>query len=102
METLEVLQQRASTLRAQADALTTAYRRATWVRFSLVFFPIPFVVLLLRLEIESWTYFIFGGAYLGLSALLYVIDTRASERCDAAGKAADHAQRELEAASVTS
>ena len=92
METLEALRQRASTLRAEADALTLAYQRATWVRFTLVFFPVPFVVVLLRLEIESWTYFIFGGAYLGLSALLYVIDSRASDRCAAADRAATAAQ----------
>lgn len=102
METLEALQQRASTLRAKADALATAYQRATWFRFTLVFFPVPFVLVLLRLEVESWTYYLFGGAYVGFSALLYVIDGRASERCDAAAKAADRAERELDAASVTS
>jgi hypothetical protein len=92
MEALEVLEHRASTLRAEADALTAAYQRATWLRFALVFIPIPFVIVLLRLEIESWTYFLFGGAYLGLSALLYVIDSRASDRCNAAESAATAAQ----------
>ena len=92
METLEALQRRASILRAEADALTAAYQRATWIRFTVVFFPVPFVVVLLRLEIESWTYFLFGGAYIGFSALLYVIDGRASDRCDAAERAAQAAQ----------
>lgn len=96
METPEALQQRAKTLRANADALTLAYQRATWFRFALVFIPIPFVLLLVRLQMESWTYLIFGGAYLGFSALLYVIDTRASERCDAADRAAQQAEQALE------
>jgi hypothetical protein len=90
---LQDLQQRAASLRAEADALTTAYRRATWWRFTLVFFPVPFVLVLLRLEIESWMYYAFGGAYLGFSALLYSWDTRASNKCDAAEKAAKAAER---------
>src|SRR6185369_7080250 len=93
METLEALQRWAAALRAEADALTSAYQRVTWIRFTLVFFPIPFVVVLLRLEIEPWTYFVFGGAYLGFSALLYVIDSRASDRCEAAESAAMAAQQ---------
>ena len=94
MEASEVLRQRAQVLRAQADALTNAYRRATWARFTLVFFPVPFVVVLLRLQIEAWTYFLFGGAYLLFSALLYLWDGRASARCDAAEAAAVQAERE--------
>ena len=91
-EDLETLQREASALAAKARALTETYRRATWVRFTLVFFPVPFVVVLLRLQVESWTYFLYGGAYVGLSALLYVWDTRASARCDAAEQAAEAAE----------
>ena len=87
------LQQRASALRAEAPARTLAYRRQTWFRFALVFIPVPFVLVLLRLQIEAWHYFLFGGAYIGFSAMLYVIDSRASDRCDAADKAADEAER---------
>lgn len=96
VETPETLQQRAKTLRAEADALTLAYQRATWFRFALVFIPIPFVLLLVRLQMESWAYVLFGGGYLGLSALLYIVDTRASERCDAADRAAQQAEQALE------
>src|SRR6185312_383555 len=86
-------QQQARELRAKADALTDRYRRTTWIRFTLVFFPVPFVVVLLRLQIEAWTYFVFGGAYLLFSALLYVWDSRASARCDAAERAAEAAEQ---------
>lgn len=96
------LRQRASELRAEASALTRAYRRRTWVRFALVFIPVPLVLVLLRLEIEAWHYFLFGGAYVGLSALLYIVDGRESERCDAADKAAGEAERAANAAASTS
>jgi hypothetical protein len=90
----EELQQRASALRAEATARRQAYRRATWVRFALVFIPVPLVLVLLRLQIEAWHYFLFGGAYVGLSAWLYVIDGRASAKCDSAERAADEAQKQ--------
>src|SRR6185503_20253089 len=93
MENTEALRQRASALRAEADALTDAYRRRTWWRFALVFIPIPFILVLLRLEIDAWHYYLFGAAYLGLSAVLYSIDTRASDRCDVAERAAETAER---------
>src|SRR5437764_6735590 len=101
METSEALRHRALALRAEADGLTLAYRRATWIRFSLVFFPVPFIVGLLRLELEPWHYFVAGGAYIVFSALLYVIDSRASARCDAADRAAQAAQAAADTASVT-
>ena len=53
MDDVEALRRRASALRAEANALTETYRRATWIRFTLVFFPVPFVVVLLRLHIEA-------------------------------------------------
>ena len=93
MEDTEALRQRAIALRAAADALTRGYRRATWLRFTLVFFPVPFLVVLLRLQLESWHYFVLGGAYLGFSALLYVIDGRASDKCAVAERAAEAAER---------
>ena len=54
---------------------------------------------LLRLHVESWTYFLFGAAYVGSSVLLYIWDSRASERCNAAERAAQAAEQ---AAGVTS
>jgi len=92
MEDTEALRRKAVTLQAEAKALTQAYRRATWVRFTLVFFPVPFVVLLMRLQLEPWHYFVAGGAYLLFSALLYVWDGRESDRCDAAVRAAKDAE----------
>jgi len=100
MDDIEALRAKASALRAEADALTRAYRRKTWWRFTLVFFPIPFVLVLLRLDIEAWHYFLFGGAYLLLSALLYVWDSRESDRCDDAAREALRAQTAFELAGM--
>jgi len=91
--TSQDLQRRAASLRAEANALTNAYQRTTWFRFTLVFFPVPFVLVLLRLEVEYWSYYIFGAAYVGFSALLYVWDSRASDKCNAAEKAAEAAEK---------
>src|SRR3954463_14340082 len=98
METSEALRRRALALRAEAHRLTLAYQRATWIRFALVFFPVPFVVVLLRLELEPWHYVVAGGAYIVFSALLYVWDSRASTRCDAAAAEAREAERAFEQA----
>ena len=78
----DALRRRADALQAEAEAAALAYERATWVRFVGVFFPIPFVVVLLRLEVDAWTYYIWGALILGLGGLLYVVDTRASGRVD--------------------
>jgi hypothetical protein len=97
-EDLAALEQRAAGLRAEADDLERAYQRATWVRFVLVFFPVPFVLVLLRLHIDAWMYYVFGGLIILSGGILYVIDGRASARVDAAVAAAARAQRACEAA----
>jgi hypothetical protein len=98
-ENIEALQRQASALAAEAKVLTETYRRTTWIRFVAVFFPVPFVVVLLRLELEPWHYYLAGAAYLGFSAILYVIDTAASDKVDAVTRAAGRARQAYELAS---
>lgn len=98
-ESLETLKLRAAALAAEAERLTESYRRSTWIRFTLVFFPVPFVVVLLRLQLEPWHYYLAGAAYLGFSALLYVVDSRASDKCDQTVRAAGRARQAYELAS---
>jgi hypothetical protein len=97
-DSLATLQQRATEAQARAEALTAAYNRRTWYRFTAVFFPIPFVVVLLRLNLDYWHYYLAGGGYLLFAALLYAFDTRFSDRVKAAEKEAADAQRLVEAA----
>jgi hypothetical protein len=95
---LSGLQQRAIALETHAEARTQAYQRATWVRFVGVFFPIPFVVVLLRLEMAAWTYYVWGALIVLGGAVLYVIDTAASTRVDEAVEAAATARKAFEKA----
>jgi hypothetical protein len=95
---LSSLQQRAIALESHAEARTKAYQRATWVRFVGVFFPIPFVVVLLRLEMAAWTYYVWGGLLVVGGAVLYMIDTAASTRVDEAVEAAATARKAYEEA----
>ncbi len=92
------LQQRAIGLESHAQAKTHAYQRATWIRFVGVFFPIPFIVVLLRLEMAAWTYYVWGGLLVLSGAVLYVIDTAASTRVDEAVEAAATARKAYEEA----
>src|SRR3954453_5380395 len=74
------LQQRAIALETHAEAQTQAYQRATWIRFVGVFFPIPFILALLRLEMAAWPFYVWGALNFLPGAVLYVIDTAASTR----------------------
>ena len=93
----DALRRRAADREARAAAATLAYQRATWIRFVGVFFPIPFVVVLLRLEVESWTYYVWGGLILLFGGLLYVADTAASGRVDRLVAEAERARAACEA-----
>ena len=94
------LQQRAIALESHAQAKTQAYQRATWIRFVAVFFPIPFIVVLLRLEMAAWTYYVWGALIVFGGGVLYVIDTAASTRVDEAVEAAATARKAFEEATL--
>jgi hypothetical protein len=93
---LEQLQRRAAALTTEAGVRARAYQRSTWVRFVGVFFPVPFVVVLLRLSIDAWFYYVAGALFIVSAAVLYAIDGAASDKVDAAAKAAEKAQKVYE------
>jgi hypothetical protein len=97
---LSGLQQWAIALETHAAAKTRAYQRATWIRFVGVFFPIPFIVVLLRLEMAAWTYYVWGALIVLGGGALYVIDTAASTRVDEAVEAAATARKAYEEAAL--
>jgi len=97
---LEALWHDASALRAAADKVSRTYDRETWIRFTLVFFPVPFVVVLLRLQIEAWGYYVAGALFLLSAAGLYTLDGRAAARRDRAVQAADDAEKAYDDARV--
>ena len=59
---------------------------------------IPFVVLLLRLEIEAWGYYIAGALLIVSWAVLYMVDGAESARVDAAVDTAKLARQAYESA----
>jgi hypothetical protein len=63
-----------------------------------VFFPVPFVVVLFRLDIEAWAYYVAGALFIVSAAVLYTIDSAASDKVDAAAKAAEKAQKDYDEA----
>ena len=97
-EDIEALQRQASALKAKADAATRTYDRATWVRFVLVFFPVPFVVVLFRLSLETWHYYVAGALFIIFAAVLFAVDGAAAAKRDASIEAADSAQKAYEKA----
>ena len=95
------LQRRASALEDNAEALTRAYNRVTWIRFLLVFIPVPFVVLLFRLYLDAWGYYAAGALFIVAAAVLFSLDSAASAKCDAATQAAASARKAFEEAQTT-
>lgn len=89
---LEALRREAATLTAAADAARRTYDRGTWRRLALVFFPVPFIVVLFRLQIEAWAYYAAGLALFVSAALMVALDGRAQARRDRAIRAAAAAQ----------
>lgn len=81
------------TLETHAEASTRAYQRATWIRFVAVFFPIPLVVLLLRLQVDAWMYYVWGALIVSVATVLYIVDSAASDKVDAAVVAAEKARQ---------
>ena len=98
MDELEQLQRRAAGLEADAKALTQAYKRATWIRFVLFFFPAPLIVVLFRLSLEAWGYYAVGALFILSGAVLFAVDSAASVKCDTATRAAESARQAVEAA----
>jgi len=70
------------------EAAERAYNRGSWIRFVLAFFPVPLFLVLFRLQIDAWVYYVAGAAYVGFGVLLYVMDGRARARRDAVLQAA--------------
>ena len=95
---IEALQRQARALKAKAEAATRAYNRATWVRFVLVFFPVPFIVVIFRLYLEAWHYYVVGGLFIISVAMLVALDGSAAAKRDDSLQAAESARQAYEKA----
>ena len=89
----------------QAREAVRRYNRTSWIRFALVFVPVPLIVVTFRLYLEAWHYYVLGGAFIFCAGLLYVLDDRAVTRREAAleaAKAARAAYQDARSAAVSS
>ena len=89
---IAALRRRVAEAHAFARERVRAYNRASWLRFSATFIPVPLVVVLGRLYFVAWHYYVLGGAFFAIALLMYALDTRAADARDKALKAAKEAQ----------
>lgn len=102
VEDLEALQNRASDLQRRADAATQAYERTSWIMYAAIFIPVPFVVLLLRLHMAAWGYYVAGAAFVAVAVAMYAMDLAAVAKRDETIQAALRARKAYEEAARTS
>lgn len=88
----EALRRDAIGLEIQADAAVRHYNRTTWIRFTLTFLPVPLIVVILRLQVDAWVYYIYGVAIVVVVLSMYLLDGAARDRRDAAIRAAEQAR----------
>jgi len=79
-------------LQRRADELIRHYNRTTWIRFTVTFFPVPLIVVILRLQADAWVYYLYGAAIVVLTLSMYLLDGAARDRRDAAIRAAEEAR----------
>ncbi|WP_422035819.1 hypothetical protein [Reyranella sp.] len=89
---LDALRREMRQRQKQAREAVRRYNRTSWIRFALVFVPVPLIVVTFRLYLEAWHYYVLGGAFIVCAGLLYVLDDRAVTRREAALKAAKAAR----------
>ena len=98
---MKTLVRNASDSAGKARAATRAYERAAWIRYAAIFVPIPFVVLLLRLHMEAWGYYVAGGLFIAVALVMYAWDLAALAKRDEAIRTAERTQAACEAARRT-
>lgn len=92
MNVVEQERRRCRACLKEARAAARAYARGSWLRFAATFVPVPLVVVLFRLHLAAWHYYVLGGAFIVVAFAMYTLDTRAAEARDKALKAAREAR----------
>ena len=101
VEDLETLQRHVSDLTRKADAATQTYDRTAWIRYGAIWVPIPFVVLLFRLHMQVWHYYVAGALFLAVALVMYAMDLAAVAKRDKAIQAVQRAQEAYEVARMS-
>jgi len=98
---LEMLQRNVLDLAGKADAATRIYDRTAWIRYAAIFVPIPFLVVLFRLQLLAWHYYVVGALFLVVAVAIYVMDLVAAAKRNEAIEAVQRAQEKCEAARIS-
>ena len=101
VEDLETLQRHVSDLARKADAAIQTYDRTAWIRYGAIWIPIPFVVLLFKLDMQVWHYYLAGALFLAVALVMYAMDLAAVAKRDKAIQAVQRAQEAYEVARMS-
>jgi Na+/melibiose symporter-like transporter len=69
--------------------------------YAVIFVPIPFVVLLLRLHLQAWGYYVAGALFIAVALVMYAWDLAAMAKRDKTIQAAERAQEAYEDARMS-
>jgi hypothetical protein len=96
---LALLQHQESALKAEADAAHAAwqaavrkYDRRTWPKLVVAFCLTPMIVVIVRLHIDAWGYYVAGAAFVGTALLMLYLDRAAVAEREQAHRHAQAAQ----------
>ena len=98
VDDLETLRRQMSDLAREAGAAARAGDRAAWIGYATIFIAIPFVVVLFRLHMQAWHYYVAGALFLVGALVTHALELAAMTRCDSALSAVQRAQEAYEAA----
>ncbi len=101
VEDLDPLQRHVSDLTREADAAIQTYDRTAWIRYGTIWIPIPFVVLLFKLDMQVWHYYVAGALFLAVALVMYAMDLAAVAKRDKAIQAVQRAQEAYEVARMS-
>ena len=102
---LEAQQRQVAELARQAERAAQTYDRHdrfTWIGYAVVFLAIPFVVLLFRLHMEAWHYYLAGALILASALGVSVMDLVAIAKRDEVIQAFERARATYERAVANS
>lgn len=98
---LEALQRHVSDLARKADEATQTYDSTAWIRYAAIFVPVPFLLLLVRLHIQAWHYYVAGAMFVTVALVMYAMDLAFVAKRDKAIRAVQQAQEAYEAARMS-
>ena len=98
VEDLETLERRLSYLTREADAATRIGDRAAWIGYAAIFIAIPFVVVLFRLHMQAWHYYVAGALFVAGALVTHAMELAAMAKRDKAIQALQGAQEAYEVA----